>query len=580
MAIAQTPPQTPTEILVALCQDILAGNSGRAKELEALLNQRTSEMNQGLAHFVGKTQEQGESFEERFSEEIEYVEMQFTAYDEALKKIGQFLQDKNGEHLKGGVAMVEQAARNLSIAMARYEEKFLAEGSSRFAQVNFLNNLAQSVRAKKTSMDAFETACDRFCEQYRGMVAEIDNSAAKDKPGVPERRQAAHAIAEIVDSLPETLAQNGDLAPSFENLTARLSDLEQAFATYNANTLLSGETQVAQANLVLNTGRDFIAGRGQREIFESAARGYKNEVSRALLQVKSLASQAVEPGVLQTETARCIENLEILEDALDEVITSAAGSVAPHSQLQECLDEIACAVKELYSAKVAIDDYNNKQGMVTCPSCGSNTPIGSKHCHSCKRVVPQQALSFATSSVQFMEGAEFNAQSEDQPIVTAFMKEIYETTLAYVEGKGSLEQVQGQISEHTNRLEHTVNQLRAYKPLEVPEGLSEEEQEHLPTLVDLPNQVLEVFQSGSEMCRDGLDKMQSSLPDNHSGLESGLRTYFQGLQHLFKVEKMAKEFDQGILGAIAEKMEMSVEDLEAELERRNSGQSAEAASEE
>ncbi len=561
---AATP--NPTQVLVDLCLALADGDSTRLNELAPLTSKRSQEMSVGLSFFLSEIEKKGEEFENSVSAEIESVEENFGYYEEALKRIEAFLTDKDPKRLKESAQQLEGAAINFRLAMQRYEEKLLSFGSSRFPQVNFLSNLVDSVRSGKASAESLQNACDRLSDQYRGVVAEIDASPAKNKPGVPERRAASMALLGLIENLPELAPKMKDeeLKSLFDSMTKGLSDLQASLDTYHQATVLNGPTPVLLANLVINSGQAYLDGKGSPLTLSGCATGYLEQIRKANAEIQKLSQMGTDVAVLREETVKLLETIEMMDDALSDLAAVGSGEDVSHEDLKEWLEQVKVGAIELHASKVAIDTHNENEGKVTCPHCGGYTASGSKNCQKCGRTVPQIVQEWAPSRIQMMEGAE--DLGGDDIVVTARMQEIYDLALAFVRGTAPAEKLEACIDESWALVEATEEQLEKHPVPEIPASFSEAERELAAIGVEASLETVAIITTGAEQCKNGLSQMRQGIKGDHHYIEVGLREFLAGMQHLLKMEQLAEDYNQILLEQIAESKGISVEELLEELE--------------
>ncbi len=561
---AATP--NPTQVLVDLCLNLADGDNSRIKELSPLVSKRSQEMSVGLSFFLSEIEKKGEQFENSVAAEIENIEENFGYYEEALRRIEGFLTDKDVNKLRENAAQLEGAAINFRLAMQRYEEKLLSFGSSRFPQVNFLSNLVDAFRAGKTSGEALQNACDRLADQYRGVVAEIDASPAKEKPGVPERRAASMALLGLIENLPEQAPKMKpeELKTVFDSMTKGLSDLQASLDLYHQGTVLNGPTPVLLANLVLNAAQAYLDGNGSPLTLSGCATGYLEQIRKANAEVQKLAQMSTDAVLLKEETLKILETIEMMDEALSDLAAVGTGENIAPEEIKEWMEQVKAGAIELHSSKVAIETHNENEGKVMCPHCGSHTASGSKNCQKCGRTVPQIVQEWTPSRIQMMEGAD--DLGADQIVVTARMQEIYDIALAFVKGNAPAEKLEACIDESWALVEATEEQLDKHPVPEIPANFSEGERELAELGVEASHEAIGIVTAGAEQCKNGLAQMRQGLTGDHHYIEVGLREFLAGMQHLLKMEQLAADYNQIILEQIAETKGITLEELVEEID--------------
>ncbi len=540
-----------TQNILDLCTAIVDGED-KHEELAQAVSTRLEELHQAVDDFFGQVDQQGEEYYEKFKREFEEIEYRFRRYEEALEQIQACLeQGSTSDDLWKAAEALAEASHFLRVAIGRYEQADLSQGSSKYPIVNLLDNLGQATREGKAPQELWESTCIRYIQYYQNMLEEIQKSPDREAPGVPEREKAVTTIIELFKEL-QTLTPT-DSADRYAELISRMSgahmDLEKSFLTYNEATLTQGPTKSPYVNLILNTAAGYKEGRFSGEAFKLTVQEYLETVHENLEELQAILETPPESAILNEETAKMVEAMEGVADALEVLLEYADNPNLDPERVKDALELLKESGDRGAEATKAVEEYNESAGKITCMHCETKNPPGSKVCSGCQRPLPMASDIGTQSSFQVMEGGKTEPDFTKQTVMTDMMKELFEKCEEFMEGGVDPQTLLTLLDTREKQLDEAEEKLSELQPPEIPEEADEEEKVVAKKFVDLADDTLELLYTGIEECRQGLEKIRQAVAARDQELmQEGIRYYFQGNQRMWQVWRLDNAFDAYMRG--------------------------------
>lgn len=547
--IKPTASSPETQQIVDMALALAAGDRGQAEELQTRLALRTEEMAQAMDRFFGDVEQQGPEFGEQYRAELDEIEAGFRAYEAALGHLSGGL--ASPERLREGAEALAEASNQLNFATARYEERYMTRGDSKFPLVNLFDNLGRSLREGQAPLDLWQSTCQWYIEFYRRAIAEIDASDDKEAPGVPERRKSMSWSVEILETMQALDAGHAQdsLAARLGELTTAHLDMEKAFDRYHQHVFGEGPSAAPAVNMALKAVQGFRDGTYQAETLTLALEAYQARVRESIAQLQPALDTPEMSAVLSEEMAAMLEGLEGMEDALDVLLRLPQEPGMDPEELESALDLLQSSGDRVASATRAVNEYTESVGKVTCLHCQAQNPPGARTCSGCQRALPQLEAA-PTTSFQVLEGGRRGGPdfTQDQ-VMTTVMQELFEKCDAFLRGEIEPLAFRQDLDQREAQIDQADEKLMALAPPDVPQGLEEEDRVIAHQFVDLTEDVLDLLHMGLEECRHGLDKMRMAADDRDEELiEEGKKLYYDGSQKLWQVWRVDDSMQRYLAG--------------------------------
>lgn len=533
-----------TQQLIDLCLDIKAGQMERFPELEALVSQRQDELSKASDQFFAGVDKQPESFQTQFKKQIDLLTQLFEGYDSALEQILRYKAEPKPELLEESVHMLAFASNALPAAMSAYEQAFLAQGGHEYPIINLFTNLSKEVREGRAAIEGWQATCNQYDAYYTEAIREIDNSKHKDGPGVPQRRAA---LVTITDTLKE-LAKFGKATPAAQfddrigTLATAFKDLEQAVDAFNQD-FASRPTPSAAVNFILNTAEHVLDKKVQPRVLRNLCTLQMEKVQKSISDLQMVVKTPNESTVIQEETPRMLEAMELMEESLTTLISFCDGN-AKDEEATAALEDLENATMEIHGATKTVESHNERYGKVICPRCQKPNHPTNKSCESCGGHLPQMAGSEvysswgAGASFQVLEGGQSDNSSRDA-VMTDVMKALFDACEAFQRGNLPLDDLLAQLDQNQANIQEAKAQLGKLSPPPIPPEATEQERAKAQEFIDVCEDSLDLLQQGVEECEYGIQQIrQGAQEDSAETMADGQRFYYQGCQKMWQVKRV------------------------------------------
>lgn len=532
-----------TQELIDLCLQIKEGGMDAFPQMEALVSQRQSALTSASDQFFAGVEGQSPEFQEKYKQEIELISKLFEGYDSALEQILRYKAEPKPELLEESMHMLAFASNSLPSAMAAYEQRVLSEGEHEFAIINLFNNLGKAVRDGRAPAEGWAATCDQYLTFYSEAIREIDDSKHKDGPGVPERRKALEKIVSTLEDMKKL--SKASSASQFSSLTDTLAEghreLNDAVHQFN-KAWTDTPTPSAAVNAILNTAKNVLDEKVQPRILRNLCTLQMEKVQKSISDLQMLARTPNESTVIQEETPKMLEAMEVMEEALTTLVSFCDGN-ASKEEATAALDELENSTMQIHGAQQTVETHNQNYGKVICPGCQTPNHPANKTCTNCSRVLPQMAGSEVYSSwgsqtsFQMLEGSE--ADSSRDTVMTDVMKDLFETCDKFQRGKLEAEELFAKLDATQANIDQAKRELSKLAPPPIPEEATEEERAKAQEFIDVCEESLELLSQGVEECEYGLQQIrEGAQEDSSEKVSEGQRFYYQGCQKMWQVKRV------------------------------------------
>jgi len=546
--IAGPTPSPATNEIFHLCEAIARGAHERTAELHQLVATRQGETSQAKAGFLQAIGTQTEEYMENFAEEIGGISQAFDAYMAALDGIAKT--HKKPEGLAAAGQALAEASISLRLANMHYENQVLAFGPSRFKPVNLIENLGKAFLDGRAPAATWQQTCREWADFHRKVIEEIDASAHKDAPGIPQRKSASQKAIQAMEKL-EKLTSPDELEAGLALWRDAHENLEAAGRAYDEHVFMSGPTPSKSANLVISLALGVIEKQYSVGALLEATNGMHDQVRQGLIDFHKLTSQPSTEERLLEEFPKMLAALEGLDDTLQDILDACADTETPDpAVLKRALEQFENHAVDLHRVTQAIEAYNQSAGKVPCPTCQTYNTPGAKFCSSCQRSLPQVAggegFGTQTSTLQLMETDGVGALVGG-PLITEKMKVLNDACIALDNGEMEEDAFLALLDEMEAECHRTEAGLSELSAPEIPPEVSDEEAEKLQEFVNLAEDALALLNLGVSECLAGLEQFRAYAHNRkpEDSLE-GARLYFEGIQKLYQVQKVDEAFQKAL----------------------------------
>ena len=531
-----------TQALIDKCLEVAAGDTRAYPELEHMAQARQDALTQASDNFFAGTEKQGAEFQAKFKNEIELIAKYFEGYDAAIEQILSFKADPRPELLDESAHVLAFCSAGLQSAMAAYEQRFLSEGPSKYPLINLFANLGKLVREGKAPIEGWQGTCNQYEVFYAEAIREIDNSKEKNGPGVPARRAALESIVAALQALKALTP--GSSAAKFEELTRDLeqghSNLDAAVDEFNES-ITSSPTPSAAINIILKTADSVLEKKIQPGVLRNLCVPQVERLQKSIGDLQLVVKASNDSTVIQEETPKMLEAMELMEEALTVLIAYCDGTASADDAVQ-ALEDLESGTQTVHGARVNVEAHSESYGKVICPACSTpNAPA--KFCAKCGASLPQMAGSdvysswSSTSSFQVLEG-DASDSSRDM-VVTDVMKDLFESCDKFLRGKLPIDELMAKLDVSQANIDSAKAELSKLHPPPIPDEVEEEERAKLQEVIDLCADSLELLNQGVEECEYGIRQIrQGAQEENQAMINEGQQFYFQGCQKIWQVKRV------------------------------------------
>lgn len=532
-----TAQSSQTQELIDLCL-ALAAHPAKLELLKGKAQTRLDEMHRAEDGFFAGIDAQGPEFYQRLRVHIDKVEESFRDYSEALEQILE--SNFDGQQVAQALA---NASSGLRVNMSSYEEAYLSEGDSRYPVVNLFRNTVLGVSEGRMARSLIGAVSDRYSNFYKLAIEEIEQSQARQKPGVSERKAAMQDILGIIAELRE-LPSGDALEPVLDRLTAAHVELDGAFDTYHKSEFLEGPAQGTRINLLVNAAEGVLDGKFQPAVLETMAQNLLDLTQHNLAEMKNLRRSKLDSEVLSEELERMVEAVEEIEDALLFLLEYAQGKAKNEEEVREAIDDLIDSGDALAESTEIV----HQTGKVTCIQCQALQEKGARACVSCGATLPRQAdegiYGHQSSSFQVMEGVD----PEQGEVMTDVMHALFQACEAFLAGKLPARELIARIDQNTAAVEKALASLDRLQTPALPSEANLDEQDTARNFIDLAEDALILLSQGAAECLKGLSTItRAAQADDLDSVRSGMRSYYEGTQKMWQVRRLERELDDYLI---------------------------------
>lgn len=539
MPVDQEPTRSQqTNRLIALCQAVASGSD--PGPLHSYLEERRTGLAGARADFLHRAGAEGESFRSGFRPEIDAVVEQFDLHAAALDEIVAWFEDHDPDHLDAAVASLIENTPKLLQALENYEAKFLVVGPTEFPMVNILLKAVPNVKSGQLPASELQAMLKGAVETFQKAIAEIDASAMKNDPGVPERRLGYERVLEGLVRMQQWGAdgQVAHLDAGLEIVEDGHHQLQAAHNKFQEAQFTGGPTTSPMANWVISAAEGLRAGKYPPEILQQALQWFSEETNRIRENFEATAGTPTTSVLIQEELPKTMEAFDLMDEAL--VFLRNARSA---DDLAQGVAGLKDAVQRLHESQKAYLEAGEREGKVLCPQCQRPNAPENRRCEQCgmtlPRVMDEAYTAGALSTFEVRENQPRGLSDEDQMVMTTNLKRLFDAAEAVHARQITDDEFLEVVAWAEGLLNDAERRLADLPTLDVQLEIPEEERATFQEQKAMADETRDLLRRGIDEFRDGLGTMRSYVerPDQQT-LVLGIRTVWEGAKKIHQCQKM------------------------------------------
>lgn len=526
--------------LIELCEAVMTGQAD-ANQLTGLLD----EMNQGLdkarEDFITQANQQGERYLEQMQEEMKLVLESFDEYQAALDEISLYLQGRNVQHIKNGVAVIIEATNHILDYLTVYEAKSLQMGPTSFPILNMLILLTDTF--KKGEVQAEELRFMIYnASQFFGKILDELESYDGDQAtsSIEILKEGYNKFIEGLEKLDEGVQDNNDLIidDALEIIRISQQTMRDGYSRFREEMFLEKPTKSKWSNLIISTIDGFRKNIFPQDVLMENLTKYQEEMRSLRINVEGLLSIPHENPSIDEEAPRTEQALDLIDEGIDEVKMYFQDNNTSH--LDTAVKKIIEGTDLLQESKEVYDDIGEREGKVGCLRCGHLNDPTANSCEKCNAMLPKM-MTGAQSTFQVGEAGQIDSGREQEFVMTENVQKIVDACASVRDGLISFEEFDKTLKWMENNVAIQENMLASGQTTINVDSFAPEEREAAIQQKELIDDTMNLLREGIEDLRNGLETLRLFITDEDvEHLRTGLELIVESSIKVHKVEKISE----------------------------------------
>ena len=526
--------------LIELCEAVMTGQTD-AEQLIGLLD----EMNQGLdkarEDFITQANQQGERYLEQMQEEMKLVLESFDEYQAGLDEISLYLQGRNVQHIKNGVAVIVEATNHILDFLTVYEAKSLQMGPTSFPILNMLILLTDTFKKGEVQEDELRFMIYNASQFFSKILDELEGYEGEEAVSSIELLKEGYGkFMEGLDKLDEGVQDNNELIidDALEIIRVSQQIMRDGYTKFGDEMFLDKPTKSKWSNMIINTIDGFKKNIFPQDVLMENLTKYQEEMRSLRINIEGLLSVPHDNPSIDDEAPRTEQALDLIDEGIDEVKMFFQDNNMAH--FDAAVKKITEGTALLQESKEVYDDIGEREGKVGCLRCGHLNEPTANSCVKCNAMLPK-VISGMQSTFQVGEAGQIDSGREQEFVMTENVKKIVDACASVRDGLITFEEFDKTLKWMENNVAIQENMLATGQTTINVDAFAPEDRELALHQKELVDDTMELLREGIEDVKSGVAALRLFISDEDvEHLRAGLEMIVEGSIKVHKVEKVCE----------------------------------------
>jgi len=299
-------------------------------------------------------------------------------------------------------------------------------------------------------------------------------------------------------------------------------------------------TSIPMVNMVINSGKYYLNGKGEKEVFQY----FLDELKKRFDSIKSryealISQQASQNEQEYHEAQRLAVSLYSFEEAIagfDQFVQAEDAALFTRSEgiLLSTVDDMIETINRLH-------EIGQSRASVTCFSCRGENVAGEIYCSFCRALLPQIEGAQSSTVSAIADAGVHAGEGAEGPVMTETVSQLFDAAQGLTDGSVTVDDYQRLLSDVEGRLGAAAR--AASEPpepsAEMVQKLGAEQAERMKVML---REAAVLYREGLESFSQGLALFRSFAESfSMQTLESGKAMLWQALEKLQRAQSIVKD---------------------------------------
>ena len=299
-------------------------------------------------------------------------------------------------------------------------------------------------------------------------------------------------------------------------------------------------TSIPMVNMVINSGKYYLNGKGEKEVFQYFLEELKKRFGSIQGRYNALSSQqAAQNEQEYYEAQRLAAALEVFNEAItgfEHFLQTEEVTFFTRSEelLLSTVDDIIETINRLH-------ELGQIRAAVTCFSCGGENVAGEIYCSFCRALLPQVEGTERSTVSAMADGGIHTGERSGAPVMTERVSQLFDAAQGLTDGSVTLEDYHKILREMEERLGNAARAANdpPEPSAEMIQKLGAEQAERMKSLM---REAASLYREGLDNFSQGLGLFRSFTETfSTQTLESGKASLWQALEKLQRAQTIVKD---------------------------------------
>lgn len=526
--------------LIELCEAVMTGQAD-AEQLTGLLDEMSQGLDKAREDFITQANQQGENYLEQMQEEMKLVLESFDEYQAGLDEISLYLQGRNIQHIKNGVAVIIEATNHILDFLTVYEAKSLQMGPTSFPILNMLILLTDTFKRGEVQEDELRFMIYNASQFFTKILDELEGYEGDQATSSIETLKEGYGkFMEGLEKLDEGVQDHNDLIidDALEIIRVSQQTMRDGYSRFGEEMFLDKPTKSKWSNMIINTIDGFKKNIFPQDVLMENLTKYQEEMRSLRINIEGLLSIPHENPSIDAEAPRTEQALDLIDEGIDEVKMYFQDNNTAH--FDSAIKKIIEGTDLLQESKEVYDDIGDREGKVACIRCGHLNEPTVNSCVKCNAMLPK-VITGMQSTFQVGEAGQIDSGREQEFVMTENFKKIVDACASVRDGLISFDEFNKTLKWMENNVAMQENILANGQTTINVDSFAPEDRELALQQKQLVDDTMDLLKEGIEDVKNGLANLRLYPSDEDvEHLRVGLELMVEGSIKVHQVEKVSE----------------------------------------
>ncbi|GEM_PF-1635695 len=527
-------------VLLQKIQDILARSVPSYEVLELIpgVDEELRTVRQAFSDAVSRESSEVQDY---CQEAITKVYKCFDDFSDSLETLESQGADADYAELENVAQALNEGKAHLHIAFVSFQnDALVARGPTSHSGINLILNGIDRLLAGHQCADEVRAAIERehaLSSQALSLIGSSEQNFFT---------RGLRIFYSTYQGLLQSLISKIDHIDSgaLETLKKGFEKAGEQYRRYDMNYQVEASwyepTSIPMVNMVINSGKYYLNGKGEKEVFQYFLEELKKRFGNIRSRYDALSSQQA------TQNEQEYQEVQHLAAALGNFSEAITGfeqflqtdEVILFTRSEELL---LSTVDDMIETINRLHELGQMRAVVTCFSCGGENVAGEIYCSFCRAILPQvEGTQYSTVNT-LADGGIHTGEKAEGPVMTERISQLFDAAQGLTDGSVTLEDYKKILREMEESLRYAAGAAREppEPSAEMVQKLGAEKTERMKSLL---KEAAVLYREGLDNFSHGLS-LFSNFADTFSTstLESGKASLWQAVEKLQHAQSIIRD---------------------------------------